>query len=506
MGTPLYTFTVFDQNDIRDNWLRTYRAGLIRRGVTSPNVTPGSDAYVEAQAFANELAVVEANAVIKCDELMEDTATGEALERLANRRGLSKRAAAGSAGPIVFDSSADSLVAVDAELIDGAGLRYKVIVGGTYSDGDTIPITAIDTGDATNLAEDDSLRWVSAPPFSAPTALVGVGGLVNGVDAEDDETLRARLLARMQSPPGGGNAQHVAELAEAASPSVQKAFTYPAIEGPGTFHVAVVAAPTATNKSRAIAAATLTGTITPYVQGNVPEHVYSVITNATDTNTDVAIALTLPSATTGSPPGPGGGWVDGSPWPSVDGTSYFKVTVTAVVSTTSFTVDAQTAPTPNVSRIAWLSPTEWKLYTAVVTAFTGAVGAYDITIDTPFVGITTGCYVWPQCAKQDTYVAALLAAYQLMGPGEKSANASALVRGFRHPPVSTSWPSSLGPHILRALADAGDEVFATQFLYRSDGTTTINGASGIVSAQVPASVSDPPNIFIPRHIGFYQAT
>jgi uncharacterized phage protein gp47/JayE len=504
----LYTFVVRDPDSIRDSWLRTLRAGLIARGVASPNVTPGSDFYAEGQAIGNELAVAEANGVISADDAMPDTATGVKLDRAVAAFGMSaRRGAAGGVGTIVFDASAASLVATGVELVDGAGLRYGVTVGGTYSDGDNIPIEAIDTGGDTNLEEEASLRWVSPPTYAAPTALVGDGGLINGTDAEDDETLRARLYEHLRNPPRSGNAQHVAEIAEDTSPSVQKAFVYPALQGPGTTHVAVVAAPTETNKNRSIATAKMTGTVVPGVEGQLNEHSYVVTTTVTDTPCDVAFGLTLPAATTASPPGPGGGWLDAAPWPVPDVTSGYICAIVSATSSTRFVVNAATAPTASVSRIAWLSPLDWKLYKATVTTVHSSVAyAIEISIDTPFIDIAAGHLVWPQCARQDDYVAAVLAAFHLMGPGEKTTNVSSLIRGYRHPPPSLAWPYALGANLTHAIEAAGDEVASAQFLYRDDGTTTLTGAAGTVSptANLFADIEDPPLQYVPNNIAFYK--
>lgn len=497
-------FVVRDSTTIRDGILRVIRNGLIQRGVSDPNVTPGSDWWVEAQAVANQLAVIEANGLIKSEELLPDTATEDNLARISAIFGLTKQAASGSVGSVILESSASTTVATGAQLIDGAGLSYEVSTGGTYANGASIPIRAISTGFDTNHDEDDVLRWVSAPPFAAEKALVGPGGLVNGIDAEDDEALRGRLLSLLQTPPSTGNAEHVAELAEASTPSVQKAFVYPAIQGPSTVHVAVSAAPTLTNKSREVASATMSGTVTPYVQGQLPEHAYSAITTVNDTNADVAFGLSLPEAPTASPPGPGGGWVNGTPWPAPDNSSTFRCTVTAVTSSSVFTVDATTSPTANVTQICWYSPYEWKLYSATVISVSGTSGAYVITLDQPFVDIVVGCYIWPKCENAQEYCDAVVDAFALMGPGEKSSNASALVRGFRRPRPAAGWPSTLGSHLTRALTDAQREVLSAQFFHRTDGTTTTTGSGGVVTPQVPASVSDPPNIYVPRHISFYR--
>lgn len=500
----LFTFVRRDSATIREGILRVIRSGLIDRGVTSPNVTPGSDWYVLAQSVADQLAVTEANATIVADQILPDTSVEEDLARICAIHGLSKQPAAGSVGAVILESSAATTIATGDQLIDGSGLSYEVTTGGIYTSGQSVPIRAVDTGKATNHDEDDVLRWVSTPAFANAKALVGPGGLVNGIDAEDDEVLRGRLYEHLRNPPGSGNAEHVAEIAEESTPSVQKSFPYPAIQGPATVHVAVTAAPTETNKSRQIAAATMTSTVVPFVQGQLPEHVYSVVTTVEDVDADVAFGLTLPEAPTANPPGPGGGWLDATPWPAPDASTTWRCTVTGVTSTSVFTVDATTAPTINVTRICWLSPYEWKLYFATVIGLSGTSGAYTITLDQPFVGVTTGSYIWPRCEHAEDYVAAVLAHFALLGPGEKTANVSALVRGFRRPRPAFGWPNTLGGHLPKAITTARSEVEDAQFFHRTDGTTTLTDSSGVVNPQLPATLTDPPKIFVPRHLAFYR--
>lgn len=503
--------SVRDSVTIRNSILRTIKNGLYEQGVSEPNVGQGSDFFDVASALSNELAAIGANGVIKADAQMPDTATDDEdpngdqdLTRIANNLELYPQPATGSVGSVVIESSAVSPIAVGAELTDDLGQRYRVTVGGNYANGATVPVEAVSTGESTNRDEGDVLTWSSAPPYCSDKVTVGSGGFVNGADAEDSEALRQRVFAKFQTPPGNGNWQQVAETAEASTNSVQKAFVYPAIEGPSTCSVAVAAAPTATNKSRQIASTLLQGTVLPYTEGNLPKFGYLAVTTVQDVNADVAIGLSLPDAPTANPPGPGGGWIDGAPWPRPDVSSLYKCTVTAVTSTTVFTVDAVSAPTPNVSHIMWLSPTEWKLYKAVVISVSGIEGAFQITLDKPFVGITTGCYIWPECENAQVYIDALLTQFALMGPGEKSANASALARGFRHPPPTTAWPYSLGAHLLSAVSNAAEEVASAQFFYRFDGTTGLAGSSGTISPQVPPSLSSAPRIFVPRHIAFYR--
>lgn len=492
---------------IRDAFLRTLKLGLIAAGVANPNVSPGSDWYVVGQAVGNQLAVTEANAAIKADELMPDTAQDEGLLRLCAVYGLSARPASGSIGPVVITCSQTTSVATGAQLVDGKGQTYQVVVGGLFSNQATIIVKALSTGSETNLVEGTVLRWVSTPAFADEKAPVGPGGLVNGAPAENNEVLRQRLYDRLRNAPGSGNASHVQSIALQSHPSVQSAFVYPAIQGGATAHVACLAAPTSTNKSRDIALATMNGSVAPYIVGFLPEHVYSVITTATNVDADVAFGLVLPESPAASPPGPGGGWLNPAPWPapSADAGNNWRCTVTAVTSNSQFTVDALTAPTAGVSQIAWLSPYEWKLYRATVASVTGSSGAYVITLDSPFVGIAVGCYIWPDCENAQAYCDSVLAAFALMGPGEKTTNASALIRGFRRPRPSLSWPYSLGGHLTKAITANSAEVASAQFFHRTDSVQTpLTGPAGLLVPQVPVSISDAPKVFRPRHIAFYR--
>jgi uncharacterized phage protein gp47/JayE len=487
------TFEAKAAPTIRDDMLRTYRNGMIQLTGVDPLVIPRSDPYIRFSAVAQEISVVHANTQIKADQLMGDTATGEDQDRLYEQFGLTRQGETSSVGNIVLDASAATLVAVDTELVDGAGLRYAVTVGGLYSDGDSIPIQAIDTGEDTNHAEGDILRWVgTAPAFANSDAAVDVGGLTEGADIEDDETFRQRFYDLFTDPPAGDNPAQVAIIAEESDPRVQKAFPYPALQGPGTVHVAVCAAPTATSKSRELDATVLSGTVRPYVVGKIGEHADTTVTGVEDYAVNAAVYLTIPNAPTASQPGSGGGWLDGTPWPAAgSATAYAEVTV--VTSTTQITVDASAAPTAGVSRIAWLSHLDWTIKTATVVSYTGT-GPYALTLDSPLAGIVTGVYVFPQCTNQDLYAEALLDAFALMGPGEKTADAPTLVRAYRHPPPQQSWPYSLNATVLRKISDVGDEVLDVSWAYRS---ATI--------APVAGAVTDAPNILTPAFLAFYPS-
>lgn len=489
--------------EIRDDYLRVIRNGLIRRGISDPQVGPGSDYYVRATALANELTPLYVNSQIQADSQMPDTATGDDLVRQMTVKGLAPRSAVPATGSIVLDCSATTAIPIGAQLIDASSQRFEVLTPGSYIDGDFIAIQATEdsAGAASNHAEGDTLTWVAAPPYCNSKQLVAVGGLIGGADAEDEETSRARLLDRIQNPPGSGNWSEVNLDAEASSPIVQKGFCYPAANGPSTLRVAVVGYASSTSRSRVVSSTIMSGSVVPYVAGAIPEFTEVVTTTVTDVDVDSMIGLTLPSSPKASPAGPGGGWTDGTPWPQILTTTVFPSgNVTACTpGGGSFTVNSDTAPTDGVSRICFLDPFDWTLKRAKVLSHTGSAGAYVVTVDVPFTNLAaalalggTGPFIFPDAQNMSDYVAAFLAATALMGPGEITSNVSVLGRAYRHPLTTFSWPASFDSSILKKIENVGDEVTDTSYLYRS--TTT---------PAVPGAVTDPPNILIPRHVGFY---
>lgn len=520
------TFRTKDAGTIRDDILRTQRNGLVQRGVLNPQLGPGSNEYVIATAVANEIAVVNANVQIKSDAQMPDTATGSDLDRLAAQYGLKRRSAGPSVGLVTISTSISTFVPVTSVLVDSFGARYQVTVGATYTNTfplNQIPIQALDTGTATNHPAGDVLRWTTLPAGSAPTAIVSVGGLNGGVDVEGDEDLRARLLSRMQNPPNNANWSQLAAIVEASSTAVQKAFVYPAANGPSTVHVAVTQAPqilssgvlvlSSTSKNRdidglngAATGAIMSGVVVPTTLGQMPEYVETVVTGVTNGVMDVSIALALPAAASAVPAGPGGGWVDGTPWPQSGGSF---VSLTSVTSSTVFVVAATTAPSVNVSHICFLDPTTWSLNRAKVVAVTGS-GPYTVTIDTPWpnlatvFGATGLAYIFPDAVNMQVYVNALLTAFGQMGPGEKVSSASAnFTRAYRHPLPNNSWPYSMTSTQLRGITNTGSEVLDVSYLSRKSSNGTIFTEVGSAGPPVPLIATGPPSVYVPRNLAFY---
>ncbi|UPT85181.1 baseplate J/gp47 family protein [Bradyrhizobium barranii subsp. apii] len=91
------------------------------------------------------------------------------------------------------------------------GVELIVSAGGTLATSGTltVPVVAATDGAATNTAGNTPLEIVSgvtSTSTTAPTCAVDGDGLSLGVDVEDMESYRARILFRKRNPPHGGNA------------------------------------------------------------------------------------------------------------------------------------------------------------------------------------------------------------------------------------------------------------------------------------------------------------
>lgn len=500
------TFTTKTADVVRDDILRTQSNALRARGVATPNVSKGSDDYNWAQAVANELECVYANLPPAADAVMPDTTTGDELRRWLALFGLSIRAAGPSRGFIVYETSSPALVGTGQQLLDPSGNTFAVSTGGLYADGDSIPVQSVAVGSATNLAAATVLRWVSPPPYASPNASLDSDGASNGVDVETEESARQRLLDVLASPSGSGNASLIAARAENADSSIEKAYVYPAANGPGTEHAAVAGFASASlSRSRMVSAAAIANA-TSEVTAELPEHTELVVTGCEDQTADVSFILRMPAATTAVPAGTGGGFVDAAPFPSVTGATNKFMRATVVTSSTNIRVESMAAPTVGQS-ISWIDRDTYTIHTALIltvatntTPSGGTPGTYTITLDKALVA-TTGTviaansdYVFPASANAQNYLDAVLDAFADLGPGEKTTSAGLLPHAYRQPRYFESHTYELGDQFLRALVDSGSEVLSATWGYQNGGTTT---------PSIPMTINDAPAVFVPGTLGFY---
>lgn len=336
----MFNFQILTESQILQNLLNTYQAGFIANGLIVPDVSFGSEPYLEASALAQQLYILQINLQQAINSVLPDTAQDTDLQRIAAIYGLSLNPATPSFGAIQLSVSITTPIYINKgqQLKDSSGQLYQTIQSGYVSSPYIINIQSVDTGTLVNLSAGSTLTWLSLPPFTSPTATV-ISGLEGGAAVEGYEQLRGRLLARLQTAPGGGNWSYVQQIANSSlipvdGPSIQQSFIYPCFNGPATTAVCIVSSPTITSSVSGGSPARDFGinnvnSINPYlvsvlqassnqilyavynnVTGNMPEPIYVQVSTAVQVPSDCSIALALPQNRNNHP-----NWTDFNPFP-----------------------------------------------------------------------------------------------------------------------------------------------------------------------------------------------
>lgn len=172
-------------------------------------------------------------------QLMPDSAEAEYLARWASIWGIERKAATPATASATATGANGSTIPAGTEAQRVDGTRYTVLEAATIAAGTaTLSIEAVDAGPASALAAADELTLSSA--------VAGVNGTITVIEAsaggtaeEDDESLLARLLDRIRTPPQGGS-EHDYVAWALAQPGVTRAWAYGAWMGLGTVGVSFV--------------------------------------------------------------------------------------------------------------------------------------------------------------------------------------------------------------------------------------------------------------------------
>ena len=164
-----------------------------------------------------------------------DTADEPGVRQWGGLFGVGDNPATAATGPVVFTGTNTTNIPAGTEFRIGTQL-YTTDALGTISGGEaTIAVTASELGADGNApaAATGSLTNPIAGIDSVVT--VDTGGLTGGTDVEGLETYRARVLARLASPPmGGSEADYEAWIREVPEVDVHRVWVYPWGDGVGT--------------------------------------------------------------------------------------------------------------------------------------------------------------------------------------------------------------------------------------------------------------------------------
>lgn len=214
----------------------------------------------------------------QADELMPDTAITN-LERHADIWGVTRLPALAAGGLVAMQGAAGTAIPAGTELRTATGISVLTDALATVGGGGTVEarVTAAIAGTAGTLAAGTVLSLVN--PIAGLTvqgATVTSAGLRDpqGADLETDEALRARLLARIRTPPRGGAAADYEAWARLVQ-GVERVAVVPGWLGPGSVGVVVAMAGAAVPDSGALAA--IAATIAPLRPVTADVHVVPVV-------------------------------------------------------------------------------------------------------------------------------------------------------------------------------------------------------------------------------------
>lgn len=172
-------------------------------------------------------------------EAMPDTAI-DSLPRWAAIWNVPQKSADFAHRTVNFTGTINGKKVIAGSILNRSdGVQYSLdadvtIVAGVASGN----VTAVNTGAIGNADVGVQLSLVNPVDGVSSTVTVAAGG-ADGVDIEDIEVWRARLIARIQKPPYGGNASDYERWALEVA-GVTRAWVYPLYLGPGTVGIAFV--------------------------------------------------------------------------------------------------------------------------------------------------------------------------------------------------------------------------------------------------------------------------
>lgn len=172
-------------------------------------------------------------------QILPDSADAEFLTRHAAIWGVEWKVAVKAAGEVIFTGQNGAEIPAAALLQRADGEEYVTVAEATVAGGQAVvAVEAVEPGASGNFAA-GTLTLVAGLEGVSGAATVGPQGLAGGADEETPESLRARLVSRIQDPPQGGSIADYRRWALEVS-GVTRAWVYPAWLGLGTVGVAIV--------------------------------------------------------------------------------------------------------------------------------------------------------------------------------------------------------------------------------------------------------------------------
>lgn len=202
---------------------------------------PGADSRLRysvlnvlARAMAGTAMGIYGNLEWLANQFIIDTAEAEYLSRWADIWEVPRRAAQGARGDVTLTGNDGAVIAAGTLMSGSGGQSYRTIAATNIINGTAIArVEAEDSGAITNQSAGAAFVLDSAISGVNAAVSVAANGLIGGIEEESDNSLRARLLARIRTPPQGGALNDYVQWALQV-PGVTRAWSYDQWLGAGT--------------------------------------------------------------------------------------------------------------------------------------------------------------------------------------------------------------------------------------------------------------------------------
>lgn len=182
------------------------------------------DSAARLYALSAQVASLLAQAQWVLGQSFPQTAQGEFLDRHAFARRLERIGATKAEGILRFGGAAGSVIAAGTVCMSADGRRFETTQEAVIAEEELwadVPACAMEAGVQGNVIA-GTVTFMSAMPTGI-TACTNPEAFVGGADAEDDESLRGRILDSYRRLPNGANAAYYEQEAIAAGAAAAKA-------------------------------------------------------------------------------------------------------------------------------------------------------------------------------------------------------------------------------------------------------------------------------------------
>ena len=225
-------------------------------------------------------------------QIIPDTAESAELDRWGAIWAVTRLPAARAQGTITVTGIADIVVPAGTLWRRGDGVEYSTDAEATLTGGSaTVAVTASEAGVEGNAAAAVKLTLIS-PVLGVISSVPVATEIADGTDLESDDALRARLLARLQSPPRGGTASDYELWAKSASSAVTRAWAKGNVPALGQVTVYLMTDGATPN---GIPAAAVVSTVREYIDERRPVTAGLVVSAPTPVALDFTFSAVSPS-------------------------------------------------------------------------------------------------------------------------------------------------------------------------------------------------------------------